>query len=129
MIAPPTGASLTGQPPRSLRPRLLRRVELLPPLGGLLWPAPRVVEPDDPLQRFAQASLGLFGNLPLALLHLLVALQQQRLGVGVLLLAQQAGAQQALRVEGAPGVRLLLGPDRQAVAQHRLGFGPLGLAQ
>ena len=73
----------------------------------------------------AQDQVECRGNLGLALFHACVALFQQRLGVGVFLLAQECGADQRLRVESRQGVRLLLLQDWQALAQDALGLGPV----
>src|SRR5687767_8533051 len=62
-------------------------------------------------------------------LHSLVAGQEQRLGLGVVLLAQQAAAEQGLRVERLPGVRPVLLEECQALAQQRLRVGVLLLLE
>jgi hypothetical protein len=78
-------------------------------------------------QGLRQADLPLRRDLDLTLLHAVVALQQQRFGVGVFLLAQQDVAEQRLRVEGGPEVRLRLLADGQALAEEGVGVRPFPL--
>src|SRR5262245_4309754 len=77
-------------------------LELLPPLTGLVWLAPGVVELHQRLQGFSQADLAGRRNLRLAPFHPLVAGSQERLGVGVLPLVQQRGAEQGLGAKRRP---------------------------
>ena len=76
---------------------------------------------DEAFQGFGQAGLALGGNLGLALFHSIVAGQEQRFGGGVVLLAEQAAAEQGLGVveivvsRGA-GIGLGLLADQQALA-------------
>src|SRR5262249_31401845 len=106
---PPGGAFVIGQ--ASLAGILLGGFPLRPflaPPGGLVRLVGRFVEPYQPLQRFAQADFGVRrGDLVLAFFHAFVTLHEQRLGVGVLLLAQERFAQQRLGVEGRPVIGLL----------------------
>ena len=67
-------------------------VEPLAPGVGLVLLARGVVELHEPLLGFRQAGRGVWGELGLALLQALVALQQQRLGLRWLLLEQEVGA-------------------------------------
>ena len=80
---------LGGEPARELRP----------PLRGLLGLAPLVVKPHGPLAGFGQMALERWRDGTRALLHPLVACNQERLGLVELLLAQQALPEQALAVE------------------------------
>src|SRR5262245_27690158 len=73
--------------------------KLGPLLRGLVGLAPLVIEPDDPLAGLGQMVLEWCGDLGRTLLQPLVAFDQEWLGLGVLLLAQQALAEQALAVE------------------------------
>ena len=57
--------------------------------------APGLVELDDPFGRLGQAGLSRRGDLGLAGLHALVTGEDQRLGLGELLLAEQAAAELA----------------------------------
>ncbi len=98
--------------------------QLGPPFGRLVRLAPLLVKPDDTFAALRQARLAGRGNFGLAGLHALVARDDQRLGLRVLLLAQQAAAELAAGVEGAPLVGLDLLADGQAFAQDGLGLGP-----
>src|SRR5262245_51037455 len=69
------------------------------PLRGLLGLGPLVIKSHDPLAGLGQMALERCGDLGLSLLQPLVASDQEWLGVGVFLLAQQARAEQALVVE------------------------------
>src|SRR5262245_16885183 len=123
---------MTGSPkgfdklPRLLVRRLVRRLaeglQLLPPLRGLGCVLQSVTELHQPLQAVSKEDSGLWWDLRLVLLQALVAGQQQRLGLGVLLLAQQRATEQGLGLERGPGVGLFLRADRQAVAQDGFGF-------
>jgi hypothetical protein len=68
-----------------------------------------------------------WGDLGLAGLYALIAREDQRFGVGVLLLVQEAAAEQAAGVEGGPLVGLALLANGQAIAQDGLGRGPFAL--
>src|SRR5262245_23790370 len=68
-------------------------IQLFSPFGGLLRLARIVVELHQPLDGFAQAWLAELRDLGFALFHPFVALYQQRLGLVVLLVTQQAAAQ------------------------------------
>ena len=95
-----------------------------PPLGRLLGLAPDVVEFHQAIAGLGQPWLPPRRDLGLAGLHSLVAGEQQRLGQGVLHLAQKAAAKHAPRIEGRPSVGLRTLADRQAFPQQRLGIGP-----
>ncbi len=86
------------------------------------WPR-GVVELDEPLEGFGQAELVLWRDLRLTRLHPLVAADEQRFGLGVLLLAEQAAAELTAGVEGGPVVGFVLLADGQALAEERLGLG------
>src|SRR5205807_281290 len=110
-ISPSASLLLVGLP---------ARFELLPPRGGLLFLSRRKVELDQPLQGCSQvdpARANLW-NLVFALVEPLVAGQQQRLSLGVLLLVEQGAAEHGLGVERRPGVGFLQHTDRQALAQQ-----------
>src|SRR5262249_41440819 len=91
-------------------------IQLLPPLGGLVLLLGRLVQRDQTLQGLGQANLARWRNLGRALLQPRVAGQEQWLGVGVLLLAQQRAAQHRLSVERVPGVGLRLFAEGEALA-------------
>src|SRR5262245_26358679 len=104
--------------PASAQVRLsAARLQLLPPLHRFILLVPGVVELHQPLQRLGQACLDVRRDLGRALLQPVVTLQEQRLGLGVLLLAQEAPAELRPGIEGRPGVRLDLFPDGEALAQ------------
>src|SRR5262249_52202502 len=69
-----------------------------PPFGSLVLLAPLLVRPDDTFGGLGEARPAGRWDLGLAGLHALVARDDQRLGLGVLLLAQQAAAEQAAGV-------------------------------
>src|SRR5262249_10641939 len=94
---------------------------------SLVLLAPFLVEPDYPLGGVGEARLAGRGDSGLAGLHALVARDDQRLGLGVLPLAQQAAGEQAAGVEGGPLVPLDRLADAQALAQDGLGLGPFPL--
>src|SRR5262249_24038977 len=93
--------SSSGSRPRTLL-ALVLCLKLAPPGGGLLRLGALVVQPDQRLERLDQAGIRLFRHLHLTLLHPLIALDEQRLGLGVLLLEQQRFAEQRLRAERRP---------------------------
>src|SRR5262245_1576474 len=74
-------------PPRLLVRRWFRRLadglQLLPPLRGLVSFLQSVVELHQALQGVGEGDIALWWDLRPALLHALVARQEQRLGVGV----------------------------------------------
>lgn len=99
--------------------------QLLPPFGGFVFLVGAVVQIDEALNRFGQADLALGGDVGLVLFHAFVAGQEQRFGLGVFLLAEQAAAEQRLGVERGPVVRLFLLADRETLADERFGVGEL----
>src|SRR5262249_43737478 len=113
--------SLPPRPGSFLLPRRWGNIRVLrplgPPLRHLVWPVRRRVQLDQPVEGFGQAPLV---HRPLPLLHTLVALQEQRLGLGVLLLAQKRPAEQRLGVELHPRVSWQLRPGGQALPEIRL---------
>src|SRR5438552_8884446 len=70
------------------------QVQFLPllPLGGQAGPGGRFVKPLEPSHSLGQPGLAFAGNLGFALLHTLIAGEQQWLGFRVFLLPQQAAA-------------------------------------
>src|SRR5262249_32944989 len=98
-----------------------------PPFGGLVLLAPLLVKPDDTFGGVGETGPAGRGDPGRAGLQALVARDDQRLGLGVPLLAQQAAAEQAAGVEGGPLVGLDLLADGQALAQDGLGLGPFAL--
>src|SRR5579875_303837 len=108
-----------------LRCDRLLRFGILSPLGPpflrLIWLVRGGGQLDQPVEGFGDAGFADFGDRLLALLHPLVALEQERLGRSVLLLAQERPAEHGHRVERVPGVRLRLLADGQALAEK--GFG------
>src|SRR5262245_15165083 len=113
-----------------LLPRRWGNIRVLRPLGPPLLHLVRLVrrrvQLDQPVEGFGQAPLV---HRPLPLLHALVALQEQRLGLGVLLLAQERPAEQRLGVELPPPVSWRLRPGSHALPEIRLRFGPFLLRQ
>lgn len=85
--------------------RILRSLGF--PLRRLVRLVRHGVQLDQPVEGFGDAGVRLRRDGLLAGLQPLEALEQQRLGVGVLLLAQQRPAEQRLRVERGPGVGLV----------------------
>ena len=81
-----------------------REMELGPPGGRRERLAPCVVERDDPRAGLDQPVLVQRGGPRLAGLHPLIAREYQRLGLGVLLLPEQAGAELAAGVERKPHI-------------------------
>ena len=61
-------------------------------------------------------------NLVLPLFHALVTREQQRFGLGIVLLAQPGLTEQGLCAEGLPGVGLKLRANGRAFLQDRLSF-------
>src|SRR6266853_6437496 len=62
------------------------------------------------------------GNLLFALLHAFVARKQERLGLGVFLLTEQAGPQQTSSLAGLPPVWNALFSHRQTLAGQQFGL-------
>ena len=89
----------------------------------------RFVELHESFDRFGQEFLPWRRYPGLALFHPLVALPQERLGLGVLLLAQERSAQQAQGVIAQPVVGQLLLTDSQALPEDWLGRDVLLLLQ
>ena len=85
----PAVAGQRGFPLGFLR---LEGFQLFLPLGGLVESVRGFVELHEALKGFLQAHSVLGWNPVLALLHALVASEQERLGLGVLLLTQQTSA-------------------------------------
>src|SRR5262249_42038105 len=104
--------------------------ELRAPLGGLGLVAGGLVELHQTPQGFLQADTwNLRRGLRAALLQAVIALEEQRLGLGVLLLPQQRLAEHGLRVERRPVVRKFLFAEGEALAEQRLGLGVLPVLQ
>src|SRR5262245_45865168 len=101
-----------------------RLSESRPPLGGLVGLAPRLVELHDALKRRALAVRRRRGSV-----HLLVPLDEERLGVGVLALSRERLAQHAHRVVAEPAVGHLLLAKRETLAEDRLGLRTLRLLE
>ena len=104
-------------------------VSLLPPLGGFLRLAPRLIELDDPFAGAVQVIPVRDADPVFPRQHPLIAFEQQRFGFGVFLLSGQAGAQQALGAESLPVIRLLLSIELQGLAREGLALGELPLRQ
>src|SRR5262249_42934375 len=100
--------------------RVLR--PLGPPLLHLVRLVRRRVQLDQPVEGFGQPPLVPRLDRPLPLLHALVALQEQQLGLGVLLLAQQRPAEQRLGLECLPVGPEELRPGGHALPEIRLRF-------
>jgi hypothetical protein len=83
-------------------------IETRAPGGGLLLVACGFIQLYEALQCLQQAALGLHRDLGPPLVQALVTSEQQRFGVGIPPLPQQAAAQERLGVEGRPPVGLLL---------------------
>ena len=81
-------------------------LQLGPPSFRFILLAPGFIELHDPLGGFGQVLLVRRGDFCLAGLHALVPLDDERLGLGELLLAQQAGAELGVSLEGSPVVGL-----------------------
>ncbi len=80
--------------------RVALREQFCPPFGGLIPPAPCLVEPDDPLARLCDSVPREYrGYFPLASLEAFVTLNQQRLGFDESLLSDQGNAEQRLASE------------------------------
>src|SRR5262249_53803159 len=103
--------------------RVLRPLGL--PLLHLIRLVGRSVQLDQPIEGLWDAEIPGTRDGLLASLHSFVALQQQRFGLGVLLLAQQRTAEHRLRIERAPNVRLQLLAKGHALTQDRLGLDEL----
>ena len=124
------GAAFPRESSRFHLSLLLRRLglELLHPLGppplDLVGPVRHGVQFDQPVEGLGDADGGRkWRDRLLPLLHTLVTLQEQRLGVGVLLLAQQRPAELRPCVESGPDIRLSFLADGQAlVNQERFGL-------
>ena len=99
------------------------------PLGGFLRLARGFAELHEALEGFLHIPFAGGGNFVLALLHALVAGEQQRLGFGVFLLPQQTGAQQAQGGECQPVIGDLLFAQGQALAGQGFGLGELSIGQ
>src|SRR5207237_1291827 len=121
-----TGAPHSGRPAnwpgglflRLARNRLLSwRGPFLPPHLGLPRLAPLLVQLDDPVEGLADR----LGGRVFRLGQARAAGQEERLGLGVLLLPGQAAAEQTAGGGGLPVARrVFLVPDGQALAQQGL---------
>src|SRR5262249_18319170 len=78
---------------RSILGFSLPSLQLLSPFGCFFVLVPGCVEVHQPLQSLGEADPGVPGDLALAFLHSLVTPEQERLGVGELLLAQKCATQ------------------------------------
>src|ERR1035441_7785851 len=92
------------------------------PISGFVWLVRGLIELNQALKGFRE-NLMVITNIALALLYAFIAGQQQRLGFGVLLLAQQTFAQQDSSVERVPGIRNFLFADSQTLAREQLYLG------
>ena len=87
----------------------LHRLELPPPPDRLVGFAPVVVEPHEPVQGLDPADLGLPSDIRSPLSQPLVALYEQRLGLGTFLLSEERFAEHRPGEYGRrPGVKFLL---------------------
>ena len=91
---------------------------VLAPLRRFVFLVGRFVQLHQPLQRLGQTVVGYLGDFVLALFHAGIPILEQRLGGGVLLLAEQGCAEHRFGVERGPVVRLFLFADGQALAQR-----------
>src|SRR5581483_7342747 len=99
-------------------------VESLAPFRGLVRLAGAVIELHQAAKRFLEPlPADRSGDLVLAFLHPLVAPEQQRLGLGVLLLAEEGLSERGPRVKRPPVLRLRLLADGQAFLQRGFGLG------
>jgi hypothetical protein len=74
--------------------------QLIAPFLGFAWVARGLAELHQALDGLGQPNLGRRRDLLLALLHALIALHKQRLGLGVLPLTHERFAQRRALVEG-----------------------------
>ena len=89
----------------------------------------RLVELHQRLQGFLKPYLAVGRDLDLTLFHSLVTSEQQGLGLGIALLAQEAAAQDSPGVEGRPVVGRFFFSDSQALAGGWLGLVELPFVQ
>src|SRR5262249_35793615 len=109
------------------RPVLMRSwaFELAPPFGHLLRSPPGFVEPDDPPAGLGDTGPFLRWDLIFEGLERLERRNQQRLGLGVILLPQERAAELRPRAVRLPIAGPLFLADGEGLAQHSFRVGPL----
>src|SRR5262245_35896379 len=98
-----------------------------PPFLRLFRLVPRVVQAHEALRRLGQPCGGAGWNVCGALLHALVAYEQQCLCCRETFLTCEASAEQRFGVERPPIVGLARVAERQALSKQRLGLDMLPL--
>ncbi len=105
------------------------RLQVLSPFCSFVLLVRGLIQSHRSLAGCDQAGLAAGRDRLRAVLHALIGLQQQGLGVGVFLLTEQSAAEQGPRVERGPVVGLSFLANRQGFAKWGLGFGWLALTQ
>src|SRR6266568_8807975 len=97
--------------------------QFLFPLGGSVGAANLLVELYQIVKSFLERPFASEGNLAVALLHALIAGEQQLLRLHIFFLAEQNAAQRALGAEGLPVIGLFLFADLQTFLYQKCSLG------